>query len=103
MIVDVSKQITSLIIISLKYLFQKNFSREIHKIEITVMPILVSFSLPRNWYKLISDSNGELSRDLRAINAMRTFCMFGVICGHAALANSMSTQRNTYYMEEVNR
>lgn len=66
-----------------------------------VSPILVSFSLPRNWYKLISDSSGELSRDLRAINAMRTFCMFGVICAHAGLANNISPQKNTYYMEEV--
>lgn len=89
-------------LISMKHSNQIWPNSIVYNLEITVSPILVSFSMPRNWYKLISDSSSELSRDLRAINAMRTFCMFGVICAHAGLANNISPQRNTYYMEEVN-
>ncbi|XP_055315466.1 nose resistant to fluoxetine protein 6-like [Sitodiplosis mosellana] len=65
------------------------------------MTLLLCFSLPRNWYKLTTETqNSELSRDLRAINAFRTFCMFGVICAHCALANNMCPQLNPYYIEQ---
>lgn len=67
-----------------------------------VTTLLLCFSLPRNWYKLTSETqNSELSRDLRSINAFRTICMFGVICAHCALANNMCPQLNPYYIEQV--
>lgn len=69
---------------------------------IAVTTLLLCFSLPRNWYKLTSETqNSELSRDLRSINAFRTICMFGVICAHCALANNMCPQLNPYYIEQV--
>lgn len=69
-----------------------------------VTTLLLCFSLPRNWYKLTTETqNSELSRDLRAINAFRTFCMFGVICAHCALANNMCPQLNPYYIEQVSQ
>lgn len=67
-----------------------------------VTDLLLAFSLPRNWYKLTTESqNSELSRDLRAINCFRTICMFGVICAHCALANNMVPMLNPYFIEEV--
>lgn len=67
-----------------------------------VTTLLLCFSLPRNWYKLTTETqNSELSRDLRSINAFRTICMFGVICAHCALANNMCPQLNPYYIEAV--
>lgn len=69
---------------------------------LSVTTLLLCFSLPRNWYKLTSETqNSELSRDLRSINAFRTICMFGVICAHCALANNMCPQLNPYYIEQV--
>lgn len=64
---------------------------------------LVSFSVPRNWYKLTGDtcSNSELSRDLRSINAIRCICMFGVILGHSALSLSIIPIQNPEYLEAV--
>lgn len=67
-----------------------------------VTNLLLAFSLPRNWYKLTTETQStELSRDLRSINCFRTICMFGVICAHCALANNMVPQLNPYYIEEV--
>lgn len=65
--------------------------------------LLVSFSLPRNYFKLTSDStsNLELSRDLRSINAIRCICMFGVLMAHSALAMSILPADNPNYIESV--
>lgn len=66
--------------------------------------ILVSFSLPRNWYRLTGESSpaSDLSRDLRSINAIRVMCMGGVILGHSALSTSITPVYNPQFLESVN-
>ncbi|XP_052870453.1 nose resistant to fluoxetine protein 6-like, partial [Anopheles cruzii] len=45
--------------------------------------MLVSFSLIRNWYRITSRNDDQLSHDLRYIHAIRMIVFMGVTLGHA--------------------
>lgn len=62
---------------------------------------MVSFSLPRNWYRLVSEPNSEISHDLRPINAIRFLTMYCVMVGHCVLFMNVLPQMNPQYMERV--
>lgn len=63
--------------------------------------LLVSFSLTRNWYRLIGDSNDEVARDLRAINAIKFLFMYGIVLAHVGVFTSVSPIANPQFMENV--
>lgn len=63
--------------------------------------LLVSFSLTRNWYRLIGDSNDEVARDLRAINAIRFLFMYGIVLAHVGVFTNVSPTTNPQFMENV--
>lgn len=62
---------------------------------------MVSFSVVRNWYRLVTESGSEVSRDLRPIHAIRLFTMFCVIMGHCGLFINLMPSFNPQYMERV--
>lgn len=62
---------------------------------------MVSFSLPRNWARFMAESNNQIARDLRPINAIRLLTMFCVMMGHSALFMNIIPSSNPQYMEKV--
>lgn len=61
--------------------------------------MVVTFSLPRNWYRLISKSDNPCSNNLRPIQALRFLTMFCVILGHSVLFTNVMPVYNPQYME----
>lgn len=62
--------------------------------------VVVTFSLTRNWYRLISKSNNPSSNDLRPIQALRFLTMFCVVLGHIVLNVNVLPVYNPQYMEK---
>lgn len=63
--------------------------------------LLVSFSLARNWYRLIGEENDEIARDLRPFNAVRFIFMYCVMMAHIGVFTSVSPTINPEWMEDV--
>lgn len=63
--------------------------------------IFVSFSIPRNWYRLNSKPENDVSTDLRSIHAIRFLTMLGVIIGHVLLFYNVLPSFNPQEMEKV--
>nr|XP_019547216.2 nose resistant to fluoxetine protein 6-like [Aedes albopictus] len=62
--------------------------------------LLVSFSVMRNWYRLISRSKEPLYRDLRPIQAVRYFSFILMLIGHASI---LVQPRTGWIMEQKYR
>lgn len=62
--------------------------------------VIVSFSIPRNWYRLTSKTNSQISNDLRPIQALRFLTMFCVVIGHCVLFTNVMPVYNPQYMEK---
>ncbi|XP_055708626.1 nose resistant to fluoxetine protein 6-like isoform X1 [Phlebotomus papatasi] len=59
----------------------------------------VTFSLLRNWYRLMSGPKTNSDKDLRCIHAMRFLTMFCVIIGHTILFLNVFPVFNPQYIE----
>lgn len=66
-----------------------------------VSAFIVSFSIPRNWYRLNSKPDSDISTDLRPIHAIRFLTMMGVILGHVLLFFNVLPSFNPQMMEKV--
>lgn len=62
--------------------------------------VLVSFSLPRNWYRLSMENTHDLGRELRFIQALRFLGMLGVVYGHSLLFSNIFPVKNPQNVEE---
>lgn len=62
--------------------------------------IVVAFSIPRNWYRLMAKNRSQISDDLRPIQALRFLTMFGVVLGHCVLFTNVMPMYNPEYMEK---
>lgn len=62
---------------------------------------MVTFSLVRNWYRLTGDSNDEIARDLRPLNALKFITMYGVMLAHVAIFMSVVPVLNPEFLESV--
>lgn len=49
----------------------------------------------------MAESNNQIARDLRPINAIRLLTMFCVMMGHSALFMNILPSSNPQYMEKV--
>lgn len=67
----------------------------------TANMLLVSFSLPRNWYSLTTEKSTPLARDLRFIHTQRFIAMMLVIFSHSFFINNIIPVKNTQDVEEV--
>lgn len=63
--------------------------------------LLISFSLPRNWYRLQSQPTGEEGRLFRYIQGFRFITIALVIAGHALIGFTLGFIQNPYKYEEV--
>lgn len=61
-----------------------------------------SFSITRNWNKLIAKPTSDLSKDLNFIHSLRFLTMYGVIVGHSILFYNIFPISNPEFVEEVN-
>uniref|UniRef100_A0A336N0M2 CSON013311 protein n=1 Tax=Culicoides sonorensis TaxID=179676 RepID=A0A336N0M2_CULSO len=61
---------------------------------------ILAFSLPRNWYRLISIPQTEESRVLRYIQGFRYITIFFVIWGHTLVGITLGFNLNPYKVEE---
>ncbi|XP_037044343.1 nose resistant to fluoxetine protein 6-like [Bradysia coprophila] len=62
--------------------------------------VVVSFSIPRNWYRLTAKVHSQTSDDLRPVQALRFLTMFGVVIGHCVLFMNVMPLYNPEYMEK---
>ncbi|XP_063697875.1 nose resistant to fluoxetine protein 6-like [Culicoides brevitarsis] len=62
--------------------------------------VLLSFSLPRNWYRLVTPSKTTIGRDLRYVQGLRVVTMFGVVYGHVFLGYNFAPAINPEYIEQ---
>ncbi|KAG4081172.1 hypothetical protein HA402_014620 [Bradysia odoriphaga] len=62
--------------------------------------VVVSFSIPRNWYRLTTKVHSQTSDDLRPVQALRFLTMFGVVIGHCVLFMNVMPLYNPEYMEK---
>ncbi|KAJ6641727.1 Nose resistant to fluoxetine protein 6 [Pseudolycoriella hygida] len=62
--------------------------------------VIVAFSIPRNWYRLVSKTENQMSNDLRPIQALRFLTMYCVVIGHSVLFMNFLPVYNTQYMEK---
>ncbi|XP_053687401.1 nose resistant to fluoxetine protein 6-like isoform X2 [Sabethes cyaneus] len=61
--------------------------------------LLVSFSIKRNWYRLISRSKDQLNEDLRFFQTFRFFTFFLVVVGHCVNKFTVTPISNPYDLE----
>lgn len=61
--------------------------------------LLLSFSLPRNWYRLVAPSKTTIGRDLRYVQGLRVITMFAVVYGHVFLGYNFAPAINPEYIE----
>lgn len=62
--------------------------------------ILTSFSLVRNWYRLVSRSKDQLNEDLKFFQAIRFFTFCLVVVGHCSDLFNATSIANTQDREE---
>lgn len=72
----------------------------LYRILTTDSTVILSFSIPRNWYRLISKSKSQISNDLRPLQALRFLTMFCVVIGHVVLFMNVMPVYNPQYMEK---
>lgn len=61
--------------------------------------VLLSFSLPRNWYRLVTPSNTVMGKDLRYVQGLRVVSVFGVVYSHVFLGFNFAPAINPEYIE----
>ncbi|EDS45872.1 conserved hypothetical protein [Culex quinquefasciatus] len=92
------------------YRLNKNQKNDHYKLEIPCRKtmMLTSFSLKRNWYRLMSRSKDQLNEDLRFFQTFRFFTFFLVILGHCSdmfavtpIGNPFDREREYYNPESL--
>ncbi|XP_055844030.1 nose resistant to fluoxetine protein 6-like [Episyrphus balteatus] len=63
--------------------------------------LLTSFSICRNYYRLVVPSKSELSRDLRFLETYRFFATLMVVFGHVLLSIKGVPLQNTQFIEQM--
>lgn len=61
--------------------------------------VLLSFSLPRNWYRLVTPSTTTIGRDLRYVQGLRVVTVFAVVYAHVFLGYNFAPAINPEYIE----
>lgn len=67
----------------------------------SVPGIGVSFSIQRNWNRLVAEGQNEATQNLHFIQGLRFILMYGVITGHVLLFCSIIPLLNPEYIEIV--
>lgn len=61
--------------------------------------LLLSFSLPRNWYRLVTPPKTTIGRDLRYVQGLRVVTVFAVVYAHVFLGYNFAPAINPEYIE----
>ncbi|XP_055921314.1 nose resistant to fluoxetine protein 6-like [Eupeodes corollae] len=80
--------------------FQGNtfYQQHLHTLQDTM---LTSFSMFRNYYRLVVPSKSELARDLRFLETYRFFATLLVVFGHVLLSIKGVPLQNTQFIEQL--